>query len=412
VIPVEAPWRPWCRSCEWNLDAAPGPTGRAARSAARHEARARRLLRTGRRDRTGIGAWLALGLSTAAVAATGLVFVGALALLVVGRRSPVMVGLALILAAVAVVVRPRPVRLEGSAVVVDPERAPVLWATIADVADRLGGPRPDVVVVDLDANASIGRIGARPRAVLRLGLPLWIVLDPRQRLGLLAHELGHLAHRDPRQGRVVGLALTTLVRWRVMMTPPPMASGGLPLGTGVVLAGLRTVVAAWTAAIGRLHLAAVQRAELRSDRAAVGVAGYGAYVGLLRWLARSDHIGHATRIALVRRDGVDFVTSLLGTVRALPAGEAERLDRLAERAPYDPGASHPPVRLRLQAIDDLDAAAGTIPVDADRWATIDTELAPLLATLVDRGTDAARARHDRFTGHFPPRQPAGPQGSR
>lgn len=395
VVPVEAPWRAWCRSCEWNIEPAtatattPKRTRRKARASARHEAKARRLLRTGLRDRPGFGAWLAAALSLVAVAATVLVFVGALALLVVGRRSPVLVGLALLLAAVAVVVRPRPPRLDEQderAVVVDPAQAPVLLRTIADVAERLGGQPPALVVVDMEANASVGHVGLRGRTVLRLGLPLWAVLDSRQRLGLLAHELGHLAHRDPRQGRIVGLALTTLVRWQAMLVAPPTPStgGGPPLGTAALLAGARGVVGAWIWAIGRLHLGAVQRAELRSDRAAVGVAGYDAYARLLGLLCRLDHLAHATRIAVARRDGVDVVTSLVGTVEALPAGEAERLQRLADRAPYDPWASHPPVRLRRQAVDDLREVPGTFPIDEAPWAAIDAELAPMLTDLVDR----------------------------
>lgn len=390
-------------------DAATDPGGletrRARRSARRNEALAERLLRRGVAGRTGLGATLALALSLLVVTLTVLCVVGGVAVAVLGRHSPLLVGLGLILAVTAVAVFPRPVRLGEGDVLLDRSQAAQFWELLFEIAHALRTQPPELVVVDMEPNTSVSNVGHRSRTVLRLGAPLWAILDGQERVGLLAHELGHLAHGDPRRGRVVALAMQTLAQWWLALTPPPTTrpDGLMRWIEDVMLAGLRRVVRLWIDVIARLQTSAVQRAELRSDHAAAHVAGWTGYTALLKRLRYSERLGHAVHVAAARRDGVDFYTSLTGTLDSLPPEEDERLRRLAAREPYDRNLTHPPARLRLRAVEDMDAEGGLVVPDAARWASIDAELAPVLASLAQRAREDHDAKQDRYAGIRPPR---------
>src|SRR5690349_6474560 len=91
-----------------------------------------------------------------------------------------------ILILLAVEMRPRFGRLPKYATVLTRDEAPALYALVDRVAEAAGAPVPHVICLDEDRfNASSGAYGLRRRRVLRLGLPLWQVLAPEQRVALL-----------------------------------------------------------------------------------------------------------------------------------------------------------------------------------------------------------------------------------
>jgi hypothetical protein len=87
-------------------DAGGSVTRRGRRAARRNEALAERLLRRGVAGRRGLGATLALALSLLVVTLTVLCVVGGVAVAILGRHSPLLVGLGLIVAVTAVAVFP------------------------------------------------------------------------------------------------------------------------------------------------------------------------------------------------------------------------------------------------------------------------------------------------------------------
>jgi hypothetical protein len=77
---------------------------------------------------------------------------------------------------------------------------PALFAFVDRLADKIGCPRPDIIRLNLDVNASAyyetSFFGLRRRAfTLTLGLPLVGGLTLTQLAGVIAHELGHFAQR-------------------------------------------------------------------------------------------------------------------------------------------------------------------------------------------------------------------------
>ena len=92
------------------------------------------------------------------------------------------------------------------------------------MAAEIGARGVDTIVVEPDVNAAVTTYGPR-RRVLHLGLGLWAVLTPRQKVALLGHELGHFANGDIRHGVVVGSALHTLRLWVVVLLARGSATG-------------------------------------------------------------------------------------------------------------------------------------------------------------------------------------------
>lgn len=85
------------------------------------------------------------------------------------------------------------------------EEAPRLFALADELAAKLEAPRPHVIQVDGDFNASLAqapRLGpfGWQRNYLTLGLPLLQALTPEQFRAVLAHELGHLSGNHGRFG--------------------------------------------------------------------------------------------------------------------------------------------------------------------------------------------------------------------
>ena len=85
------------------------------------------------------------------------------------------------------------------------EEAPRLFALADELAARLEAPRPHVIQVDADYNASLAQVPRLgpfgwQRNYLTLGLPLMQALTPEQFRAVLAHELGHLSGNHGRFG--------------------------------------------------------------------------------------------------------------------------------------------------------------------------------------------------------------------
>jgi Peptidase family M48 len=269
-------------------------------------------------------------------------------------------------------------------------------------------PPPELVVVDMEPNASVTNVGLRSRAVLRLGAPLWAIRDGQERVGLLAHELGHLAHGDPRRGRVVALAMQTLARWRLALTPPPTTrlDGPLRWTEDVMVTGLRRVVRLWNDVVALLQASAVQRAELRSDRVATRVAGWAGYTGLLEQFRYSERLGRESKWP--QHAGM-ALTSIRVSPEPLTHCLARRTSGLGGSASESRTIATSPTRLCACAYmrpRTSTPEGGLVVPDPARWASIDTELAPVSASLAQRARDDHDATRDPYAGGRAPRYSA------
>ncbi|MEX0168098.1 M48 family metalloprotease [Streptomyces sp. LMG1-1-1.1] len=407
----------WCAACDWNVDPEvrhEEPRGRVERFrrslAHRHGEQLFAELSGGTeipahagasdgaelpgrgagdaRRRSGRDGVLAAALAVAVHGVTVALLAGGLWLLVARWGHGLLPALGGLLIALAVVLRPRfakLARLSGDLPVLRRQDAPRLFALLDEIAEHVGTTGVRVVVIGADANASVTTYGIRQHRVLRLGLGLWRILSPQERIAVLGHEFGHYAHGDTRRGLLVGSAFQSLATWRYTLAPkePDNLMDDL---VNLLTAPPRLLVEGALVLLEHLTLRDSQRAEYLADASAAHAGGTVAAAGLMDRLLvsgsvegelRREVVAARTRIGGVRRE--DPATGLWERVAAhgasIPACEYERLRRVAERRGHQVDSTHPPTHLRHRLLTGGEEAAARIVLDPARSAEVEAELA-------------------------------------
>ncbi|MGI5459379.1 M48 family metallopeptidase [Streptomyces sp. CA-249302] len=385
-MPVDEGYPVWCTGCEWNV--APelfvyGLGGTAARRrelAGRHaEGTFEELAREGTQRRR---AWLTASyvlsyLLAFTVHGLSLALLGAgVGLLVAGGGNPVawVVGGALVL--LFLVLLPHFPRLGSGVPRLERADAPRLFGLVDRVAREVGTRGVDVMVVDGRVNASVLTYGLRQR-VLHLGLGLWAVLTPQQKVALLGHELGHFAGGDTRHGSVVGSALHTLRLW-VEVLRPERWSGRF---TRVLVAAPLTLpyFAAQSALslLERVSLRGFPRREYLADDLAAEVASTEGARDLMETLLYARRIDDELhRLAALPRPDETLWPRLAEHLAAVPPRERERLRRVSALEWHQQDATHPPTHLRIELLDRRGPSAAKVELDARTAKAVERELRP------------------------------------
>jgi Zn-dependent protease with chaperone function len=282
-------------------------------------------------------------------------------------------------------------RADPDAVLVDPRRAPAITALVAEVAGLLGTDAPEEVRLDADLNAYVAPHGLRGRQLV-LGAPLWAALGPQERVALLGHEIGHLAHRDLVSGRYVGGAYRTLEHWVQLLDPlgSEMFLHSTPWLVRAALAPARWLAAGYLRLLDALNAAASRRQELYADLAAALAAGTAGAVGCLEVTLQADAVDAAANRAAVDPTRPDLGQAIAQRMDAFDADQraAARRRGAGDRRSID--ASHPPTTDRLLLLESVSPSEPAIRLDPDASRAIDKELAPYLDQAFRRLADAYR----------------------
>ncbi|MGW5640695.1 M48 family metalloprotease [Streptomyces sp. NPDC003832] len=349
----------WCAACDWNVDPGRpeerhGLLERARRAQARRHGEglfAEMTADGGPRARRDIAALLARAIALAVHGLTLALAVAGVWSLLSGGVPGIVLGLFLLLLAWAL--RPCPNRLPDDAPVLRRADAPELFSLLDEIARVAGTRGVDAIVVGPELNASVTTYGLRGRRALLLGLPLWEILTPPQRIALLGHEIGHFGNGDTRHGLIVGTALRSLTSWRYYFSPTPeptlvqMAVNLVTLVPGTLVLGVLLL-------LDRLTLRAAQRAEYLADRVAVRAGSAEAAVGLMDRLLVVDSAAVTLRREAngsakgARRPAADAAEALWHRLAAdmasIPEREYERRRRAGALRGHSVDATHPPPR--------------------------------------------------------------------
>lgn len=397
TLVTEGAATPWCGECEWNLGTF-DPPGHSRTGWTWLDRMSHRIAFRGNRRQFDmfvtrpprVRGWsparVALLVASAVLLAATITLAWLGVQLLTAYLSPVTILPGLLLVCLAVLLRPRIGRLGDDNDVLSQDDSPALWHLVGQVADVLGAPRPHLLVVDERFNAAAGVYGIRRRRVLSIGLPLLAVLNPQERVALLAHELGHFVNGDPAQGLLTQPALRTfgelaLVlradRWHgvtatervAMMLFRPV----LRLASGLALA----------CHIGLLWLGMRdhQRAEYAADAAAARVAGTQATASMLDDLVLAESIAAGVRTTEIRartlqgsHAGVDGWQQAAAGVRAEKTVRMPVLRQHSIRAGADLFSSHPPAGMRAGMVRAWPSLPATVVLSGDKSAAIDAEL--------------------------------------
>jgi Zn-dependent protease with chaperone function len=388
----------WCAACAWNVDPqGPGERKRGLdgvrhRLAQRYGARLFDELSAGdagRSTRRTVSGPLAYAIALAVHGLTVVLAAVGVWGLVRGWGGLGMV-FGLFFLALAWSLRPRLNRLSEDDRVLLRGDAPELYALVDEVAAAMGTRSVDAVVIDVEANASVTHLGLR-RRLLTLGLPLWEVLSPQQRIALLGHEFGHFTQGDTRHGMVVGTALRSLGTWLSYVRPMPNPNV-IQAITNWACVPLRLLIMAVMALLDLLTARASQRGEYLADTAAARIGSTEGAVGLMDRLMVSDSIvttllreTNSRRLRGSGRSGEqnpdDLWEALTAHLDSVPESEYERQRRVGALRGHSVDASHPPTHLRRRFLLGATPVPAAVTADAARSERIAGELAAVRETL-------------------------------
>ncbi|MFC8233594.1 M48 family metallopeptidase [Streptomyces sp. NPDC057284] len=389
----------WCAACDWNMDSGEpeethGRLERLRRRLARQhgeklltEVTAGKPLRP-RRDGASV---LAYTIALAVHGATTALVVTGILLVVLGWGSALpLVGAVLL--GIAWPLRPRFEQLPDDEPVLYRADAPELFALIAEVAEVVGTAGVHAVVVTADVNASVSTYGLRRRRRMEIGLGLWEILTPQQRIALLGHELGHYANGDTRHGLIIANALRSLTTWWYLLSRIPQPTlGEVALNALYLLP--RCAVQGVLMLLDHLTLRATQRGEYLADSFAARAGSTEAAVGLLDRLL----VGDSAVSALLREANTKQVARsgnpareeawrglwkrLAAHMDSLPQSEYERQRRCSALRGHSVDTTHPPTHLRRVCLLTGAPTAAEVVSAPERQAALDAELAEARETL-------------------------------
>ncbi|WP_170317204.1 M48 family metallopeptidase [Acrocarpospora corrugata] len=312
--------------------------------------------------------------------------------------------------ATAVLLRPRLGRFRRDEWSLNRTEAPHLYGIANRVAAELGVRPVDLIRVAPEFNASYGKTGLRRRSVLTIGLALWEVLTPQERVALLGHEFGHARNGDSRRGLWLHSASEALASWYEFTRPSrtfttesdPFTMIGNATATLLLivphkLTGLILLL------LHRYTLRTGQRAEYLADDLAARVASSAATRSMLEALVLDKSVEHlfqrqtvirrqtrSSRINSRRGDDFDLWQELREYITSIP--ETERLRRLRVSALHmaSVDTTHPPTHLRIRLADERPPQEAAITLRETEIAAVETELTAV----------RARAAHAVLTSNY------------
>lgn len=393
----EARFPAWCLACTYGAnpdfsDTRPNVWRRYRRAAAarrnmrlfRRLLSARQLRPTGLLRASVLAFALLIHLTTLALAAGGVALIVTMPHSVRGWLGGPLVLL------LAWYLRPRAAPgWDGNARWITAEQAPELFRLLDTLSDLMGADRFVGATLRAVDSAAVLSFGLRRRQVLMIGVPLWEVLAPQERLAVLAHEIGHSVNYDAEIGHVVRGALHTLRRWYALTHPLTLVTRNSRLRTANLVDLVLPFHLLHAGAVALLRRSK-PRAEYLADHLAASVASTDAVCSAFERFPTARSAVGVVATALRARVPSHPWRMVRDYAAALPEHERRRLALIEERQGLAVDSTHPPTFLRLRMLRERPALPARLTLDAEWSAAIDAELAPHAERLAGRLMDFAR----------------------
>jgi Zn-dependent protease with chaperone function len=253
------------------------------------------------------------------------------------------------------------------------ETAPRLYAFVDSVAAANGAPKVHALVLNAEFNATFQKAGYLYRPIVTIGLPLWSVLEPQERVALLSHEFAHGMNGDSLAHGFIGDAIGTLAGLSATFAPDPQdIYSALFSPLLVPVSGFFR----WLAILMILLLwQRSQEAEFLADYAASRVGGSEAAQSMLQKLPLGGYLRQVLEPISFSMDWQkhNFFPAFKTFVANLPPLELERMRRLTERGDFSKETTHPPDWARARFLE-RHPSEPAYRADASEVTAIDAEL--------------------------------------
>ncbi|WP_295488442.1 M48 family metallopeptidase [uncultured Pseudomonas sp.] len=246
------------------------------------------------------------------------------------------------------------------------QQAPAVWAWVRSLAEQVGAPTPDHLVVGLDQSFFVTSVPvvlqpsgqALHGRTLYLPLTALCALSQAETAAIIGHELGHFRSQDTERSSALAAQFGLMCAHYASLTeddgPPPWLERPALWMAGQFLEQFERAVQHWSR---------VQ--ELAADRVGAQVAGTQVFgQALLRIIALDEALPQV----LAARGGDNLLQAWQGHLREHPLVLDEQVLQHALAHPFD---SHPPTALRLRELKvkadaELLATATRVPSEEDR----------------------------------------------
>jgi heat shock protein HtpX len=290
----------------------------------------------------------------------------------------ILAGLGLIL--IALILRPRLGRLPKRARRLQRDAAPTLYGLVDRIAEAAGGPAPDFISIAFSYNVGTGRGGLLQRRFLSLGIPMWLVLEPEQKVAMLGHEIGHFVNVGSRRSLMVQPALQTFAvltdythfRESITQTSNRRHMNMFEVVVRMVMRFVSTVFLMIHLALAALGMRDARRAEYLADGTASDVAGTEALIGLHERVLLLPRIANVVAYNAETKRSLQWL-GLAANIHSLRRDDVPVLGQATMRATslWD---THPPLGLRLRMAKAWPAQKPKVELTVAESAAIDREL--------------------------------------
>ena len=272
-----------------------------------------------------------------------------------------------------------------------------LYALVDQISRELGVRPVDGLVLSPWFEASTHRAGIRRQAFVTLGVPLVTILEPQERVSLIAHEVAHLANGDPRRAAILGTALDTLETWGFILQAFPTDDVVMPDAAaqaafesafwGIVRFVPALIVRSYHRLLLGLVLRQSRQAEYRADRLAAEMGGSRSSASALRMSGLEEEFRRAAMGAALEGDPASFfddfrtrVTSLVMSGTLPEPDAATNID-----------STHPSTALRISRLE-RSHRDPRVSLSTSRSEAIDRSIKPSEERLAVQVIDAYRDR--------------------
>lgn len=259
---------------------------------------------------------------------------------------------------------------------------PQLFQLLDAISAKIGTVAPDGVHLTDEVNAYSGTYGrGRTERIIGIGIPLWRMLIPQERIAILAHEMAHFVNGDPARGNITGAALQTVGEWEYFLAPNHFGDDYHRDWTEIIAELIQLVLRLPILFLGYVLLFVTfnrsQRAEYLADGLAAQVSGQGAMISALEKNQLFPMIENAiqTLYPFRRHQNAHVFDVMAAAVNDAHSEDIAALRAKAAQQKQRVDDSHPPSVYRVGFLDALGDMPGTLQATDFDFAAIEKEIA-------------------------------------
>jgi heat shock protein HtpX len=274
--------------------------------------------------------------------------------------------------------RPRAPKLEKTEHLISREEFPYLFSAADQLADAMKVRRIDGIVINEDFNASVTQIGWTKRNIIKIGYPLFSLLEPEEQMAILAHEFGHIKNGDLTRSFYIGSALFTIQTWYELLEPVPLDErenmGIAELPVYYLMALISQIPYLFYFLLVHFLYDDAQKGEYLADERSAKTVGYHHLIEAMKKFEYAETFYSTVRDVALKQNKLNLFHVMYERIITMPLREKERLWRCSQMESAKLDATHPPTYYRVQMLEKFSAMPYSPAVDKEVLSKIRGEL--------------------------------------